>query len=311
MTVSAERFGRVAVLMGGWSAEREISLQSGKAVLEALLAEGVDAVGIDVDRNIAARLAEGGFSRAFNILHGRGGEDGVIQGLLEVLDLPYTGSGVKASAIAMDKVMSKRLWSAQGLPTPAFMPLDADTEWSAVVEALGLPLIVKPACEGSSIGMSIVESEADLPAARRRASEQPGEAFAEQWIDGEEYTVTIIGDAALPAIRLETPHAFYDYAAKYQSDDTRYLCPCGLSAAEEQRLGELSLAAFRALGARGWGRVDLMRDKQGAFWLIELNTIPGMTTHSLAPKAARAAGMSFEQLVMRILSTSDGRTANG
>ncbi len=311
MRVDPADFGRVAVLMGGWSSEREISLQSGEAVLAALLTEGVDAVGVDVDRAIASRLAGGGFSRAFNILHGRGGEDGVIQGLLEVLELPFTGSGVKASAIAMDKMVSKRLWEAQGLPTPPSLPLCAQTDWSAVVDALGLPVIVKPAEEGSSIGMTIVRAQADLPAAWRRASRRAGEVFAEKWIDGEEYTVTILGNAALPAIRLETSHEFYDYAAKYQSEDTRYLCPCGLSASEERELGELALTAFRALGAEGWGRVDLMRDERGDFWLIELNTIPGMTAHSLAPKAARAAGMSFEQLAMRILATSLRGKADG
>ena len=308
MTLDA---GRVAVLMGGWSGEREISLQSGTAVLEALQRQGVDAHGIDVDHAVASVLADGRFDHVFNVLHGRGGEDGVIQGLLEVLELPYTGSGVKASALAMDKVLSKQIWRAAGLPVPDFVELTRESDPAAVVEALGLPLIVKPVAEGSSLGMTLVRDVAELPDAWRKAVATGGAVFAEQWIDGEEYTVGVLGARALPAIRLETPHAFYDFAAKYQAEDTRYLCPCGLVADDEARLAETALAAFRILGARDWGRVDFMRSRDGRFWLIELNTIPGMTTHSLVPKAAAAAGMGFDELVSDILLTSIRRVNDG
>ncbi len=311
MTAVTLDAGRVAVLMGGWSGEREISLQSGAAVLEALQRCGVDAHGIDVDHRIARVLVDGGFDHAFNVLHGRGGEDGVIQGLLEVLELPYTGSGVKASALAMDKVLSKKVWRASGLPAPDYVELTRDSDPAAVVEKLGLPLIVKPVAEGSSLGMSLVHDAADLPDAWQQAAATGGAVFAEQWIEGEEYTVAVLGERALPAIRLETPHAFYDYDAKYQAEDTRYVCPCGLDADEEARLASLALAAFKALGARDWGRVDFMRSHDGDFWLIELNTIPGMTSHSLVPKAAAAAGMGFDELVSDILLTSLGRVSNG
>lgn len=304
-------FGRVAVLMGGWSAEREVSLQSGAEVLQALQSTGVNAQKVDVNKDIAALLLKEKFDRAFNILHGPGGEDGVIQGLLEVIGLPYTGSGVKASAIAMDKIVSKRIWRSAGLPTPEFMRLTETSDWNDVVKTLGLPLIVKPVSEGSSIGMTLVEYEADLPAAWQTAQQQANEVFAEKWIAGEEYTAAILGDRVLPAIRLSTPHRFYDYEAKYEAEDTQYLCPCGLSAVEEAELAELSLTAFQMIGASGWGRVDLMRDREGGFWLIEVNTIPGMTSHSLVPKAAKQAGIDFQGLVQRVLATSLTEEANG
>ncbi len=303
MPVTAERFGKVAVLMGGWSAEREVSLKSGAAVLAGLQARGIDVDGVDVDRKVCKVLMQGGYDRVFNILHGRGGEDGAIQGLLEVLDIPCTGSNTTASAIAMDKIISKRIWRSAGLPTPAFMRLTVDTDWQEVVRALGLPLIVKPVSEGSSIGMFKVEQADALPGAWEQASRY-GEVFAEQWIAGEEYTVAILQEEALPVIRLQTPHEFYDFDAKYEADDTQYHCPCGLAPDQEASMQKLALAAFRTLGASGWGRVDIMRDSHGKDWLIELNTVPGMTSHSLVPKAAKAAGIGFDELTERILETS-------
>ncbi len=296
-----EVFGRVAVLMGGWSAEREISLRGGKAVLEALRAKGVDAVGVDVDRNIDQTLRAGRFDRVFNLLHGPGGEDGVIQGLLDILALPYTGSGVAASALTMDKAMTKRVWQSAGLPTPPFRELGPDSDWHGVVAALGLPLIVKPACEGSSIGMSKVMTLEALPAAWEKAARTGHPVFAEKWIRGGEYTVAIVGNQALPLIKVETPRSFYDFEAKYSSDHTQYLCPCGLDYVEEDVLQKLSLEAFRLLGCTGWGRVDLMLDKNNQPWLIEVNTVPGMTSHSLVPKAAAAIGVDFATLVLHIL----------
>jgi len=296
-------FGKVAVLMGGWSAERAVSLNSGQAVLDALLRQGVNAHGIDVHRpQIVNELQQGGFDRVFNILHGPGGEDGIIQGLLEVLGLPCTGSGVMASALAMDKLRSKQLLEGAGIPTPAWLILEADTEPGWVEASLGLPVMVKPALEGSSIGMSKVDDADALPAAYREAAAFQGKVLAERWIEGEEYTVAILGDTPLPVIGLETPREFYDYEAKYQADDTRYLCPCGLPAEEELRLQRLALAAFQALGARGWGRVDILCDPDGTPYVIELNTVPGMTDHSLVPMAARAAGIEFDELVVRILA---------
>lgn len=300
-------FGKVAVLMGGWSAERAVSLNSGRAVLDALLRQGVNALGIDVRRPaVIDELRQGGFDRAFNILHGPGGEDGVIQGLLDVLGLPCTGSGVLASALAMDKLRSKQLLEGAGIPTPAWMILEADTEPGLVEATLGLPVMVKPALEGSSIGMSKVDDADALAVAYREAAAFAGEVLAERWVGGKEYTVAILGDAPLPVICLETPREFYDYEAKYQADDTRYLCPCGLPEEEEQRLQRLALAAFHALGARGWGRVDILCDPDGTPWVIELNTVPGMTDHSLVPMAAQAAGIDFDELVVRILAQTIG-----
>ena len=304
MDKESTRFGKVAVLYGGWAAERPVSLKSGAAVLAALQESGVDAQGIDVDRNILSVLQAGHYDRVFNILHGRGGEDGVIQGALELLDLPYTGCGVKASAISMDKLMTKRLWLGAGLPTPNYRVLTAETDFEAVVEELGLPLIVKPASEGSSIGISKVTEAAALKLAYEAAAKSDPVVIVEQWITGAEYTAGILAGEPLPLIRIEVPGVLYDYDAKYISNDTRYFCPCGLSEAEEQAMRNLALTAFAALGGQGWGRVDMMRDQQGKAWLIEVNTNPGMTDHSLVPMAARAVGMDFKALVLRILETT-------
>jgi D-alanine-D-alanine ligase len=298
-----EAFGKVAVLMGGWSSERAVSLKSGNAVLAALQQRGVDAHGIDVQREtVLQELARGQFDRVFIVLHGPGGEDGVIQGALEILGLPYTGSGVMASALAMDKLRTKQLLEGANLPTPKYMLLDQDTNLNYVVADLGLPLMVKPALEGSSIGMTKVEEENQIELAYQSAAQFVGEVFAEQWITGKEYTIAILGEDALPVIRLETPHKFYDYDAKYVADDTKYLCPCGLAPEQEAQLQRLALAAFKAIGAEGWGRVDILCDQSGKPYIIELNTVPGMTDHSLVPMAARVRGMEFDELVYRILA---------
>lgn len=303
LSLSPEAFGKVAVLMGGWSAEREVSLKSGGAVLAALQRRGVNAHGVDVQREtVLQQLQRGSFDRVFIILHGPGGEDGVIQGALEILGLPYTGSGVMASALAMDKLRTKLLLEAANLPTPKYMSLDQDTDLNYVVAELGLPLMVKPALEGSSIGMSKVEDEKQMEAAYQTAAGFEGAVFAEQWIIGKEYTVAILGDEALPVIRLETPRTFYDYDAKYLTNDTQYHCPCGLSMEQEAQLQRLALAAFKVVGAEGWGRVDILTDQAGKPYIIELNTVPGMTDHSLVPMAARVRGMEFDELVYRILA---------
>lgn len=299
------RFGKVAVLFGGTSAEREVSLKSGRAVLAALLRGGVDAHGVDVvDNTILETLRTGGFARVFIVLHGRGGEDGVIQGALETLGLPYTGSGVLGSALGMDKVRTKQIWQAAGLPTPKFLLLESEADLGRVETELGFPVMIKPAHEGSSIGMSKVERAEDVLAAWRTAMQYDRAVLAECWISGHEYTASMLGEQALPLIRLETPHAFYDYQAKYFADDTRYHCPCGLPEVEELQLRALARRAFRAVAARGWGRVDFMCDHNGRPYLIEVNTVPGMTDHSLVPMAARAAGIDFDALVLRILEDS-------
>jgi D-alanine-D-alanine ligase len=304
-TTSDVDFGKVAVLMGGHSAEREISLQSGSAVLKALRAAGIDAHGLDAgDRGLVAALADGGYARVFIALHGRGGEDGVIQGLLDVLGLPYTGSGVLGSALAMDKLRTKQVWDSAGIPTPAFSVLRDAADLDAVQDTTGFPVIVKPSHEGSSIGISRVETEAGLQAAWQLALRYDTEVLAEQWIEGVEYTAGILATDVLPLIRLETPNTFYDYAAKYEADTTRYLIPCGLDQDLEQQLREHAWAAFRATGASGWGRVDFMLDAAGQPWFIEVNTVPGLTDHSLVPMAAGAAGMDFTRLVCRILETT-------
>lgn len=296
-------FGRVAVLMGGTAAEREISLKSGGAVLAALRVRGVDAHEVDVrGPEVLDQLR--GFDRGFVALHGRGGEDGVMQGALELLGLPYTGSGVLASALAMDKLASKRMWIGAGLPTPDYRVLGPDSDFEQVAEDLGLPLMVKPVHEGSSIGMSKVTAAKDLAAAYQQAVQYDAVVIAEAFVDGEEYTVGILGQTPLPLIRLNTPRSFYDFTAKYDADDTRYECPTGLPEKIEAPLQTLAVDAFNALGASGWGRVDLMRDAQGMPWLIELNTIPGLTDHSLVPMAAEQAGLGFEDLVWRILETT-------
>ena len=302
---SAEHFGKVAVLMGGRSAEREISLQSGAAVLRALQQRGVDAHAVDTgDGDFVQQLSEGGFSRAFNSLHGRGGEDGVVQGLLLGLGIPCTGSGVLGSALAMDKLRTKQLWEGVNLPTPAFVMLCSDADLPSAVEQLGFPMILKPSHEGSSIGMARVEHEDELHQAWQDADRYDHEVLAERWVEGAEYTAAIVGDTLLPLIRLETPRKFYDYEAKYKADSTRYHCPCGLPQEQEEALQLLSKQAFDAVGATGWGRVDLFLDAANHPWLIEVNTVPGMTDHSLVPMAAKAFGWDFGELVWRILETS-------
>lgn len=302
----ASALGKVAVLLGGRAAEREISLKSGSAVLAALLRRGVDAHAIDPDERVLEHLLAGGFDRAFIILHGRGGEDGQIQGALETIGMPYTGSGVLGSALGMDKYRCKLVWTGLGLPTAESVLLRAESDLAAA-EALGFPLMIKPVHEGSSIGMARVDDLASLANAWRSASQYDALVLAERWIEGAEYTCAILGHEALPMIRLETPHLFYDYDAKYHADSTRYLCPCGLAEAREAELRELALRAFDAVGASGWGRVDLMVDRHGRPFLLEINTVPGMTDHSLVPMAARAAGIDFDSLVTRILETSLAR----
>ena len=302
-------FGKVAVLMGGWSAEREISLLSGRAVLQALKENNIDAHGIDVDRDIASVLGAGDYDSALIMLHGRGGEDGAMQGLLEVMGLPYTGSGILGSALAMDKLRCKQLWAAEGFPTPEFMPIETEQDADVAMVKLGLPLIVKPALEGSSIGMSKVEAETEMLPAFDKARACKGAIIAERWITGAEYTAAIINRKVLPLIRLETDRKFYDYIAKYESDDTRYICPCGLDAPVEQELGAIMLDAFDAIGASGWGRVDFLLDTDGRPWLIEANTVPGMTSHSLVPMAAKQAGIGFDELVIEILRSGHERQA--
>ncbi|MBB3330024.1 D-alanine-D-alanine ligase [Halomonas campaniensis] len=296
--------GRVAVIYGGHSAEREVSLKSGAAVLAALQRAGVDAIGYDPADGGLVGLEALAPDRVFIALHGRGGEDGTLQGALELLGIPYTGSGVLASALGMDKQRTKLVWQALRLPTPESVMLGPDADWQAVVERLGLPLIVKPVHEGSTLGISIVDSAEALAAAYREAARFDARVMAERFIQGEEYTVSLLGDEVLPAIRVEVPGGFYDYDAKYLSNDTRYHLPCGLPAAEEAMLAELSREAFLAIGAEGWGRVDVMRDGAGRFWLIEVNTSPGMTDHSLVPQSAAHAGIDFEALVLRILATT-------
>ncbi len=294
--------GKVAVLMGGKSAEREISLLSGAGVLKALRAKKVDAHAFDPAERDLAELKRDGFTRCFIALHGRGGEDGTVQGALEVMGIPYTGSGVTGSAIAIDKWRSKMIWMAGGLPTPRYRVLQAQDDWAAVAQDLGLPLIVKPANEGSTLGLTKVTAVAHLPAAYELAAKKYRDtALAETFVDGPEYTAGILGDSVLPLIRIEAPQGNYDYHHKYFSDDTKYLCPCGLPPQEEAPLRALSLEAFKLLGCSGWGRVDLMLDKAGKPWLLEVNTAPGMTGHSLVPMAARVAGLSYEDLCLKIL----------
>ncbi len=291
-------------MMGGSSAEREISLQSGQAVFEALQRQKVDAHIVDPREDLMMQLATGNFDRVFIALHGRGGEDGLMQGLLDTLEIPYTGSGVLGSSLAMDKCRSKRIWQSHEIPTPAFVELNEHSDWQAVVEYLGLPLIVKPVREGSSYGASKVKESGEMESAWRQAREYDARVMAESWITGNEYTVPILGDEILPMIRLETPREFYDYEAKYIADTTQYHCPCGLDADVENELGKLAFAAFKALDASGWGRVDFMLDTEGNPWLIEVNTIPGMTSHSLVPMSAKQAGMSFDDLTLKILAAS-------
>lgn len=296
------RYGRVAVLMGGTSAEREVSLQSGANVLEALQAAGLDAFAVDGIPALRELLRAGAVDRVFNILHGHrgGGEDGVLQGLLEAYGLPYTGSDVLGSALSMDKIRSKQVWIALGLPTPRYRRLHKGADLQAAAREIGLPVIVKPACEGSSVGVSRVFDAADLDEAVALAARYPGELLMEQLIEGDELTVAVLDGQALPSIQIVPVGAWYDYEAKYVSDETRYLCP-GLDGEAERELGTLACAAFEALGCRGWGRVDVMRDRTGCNWLLEVNTAPGMTSHSLVPKAAARAGIGFQALCLRLL----------
>jgi len=294
--------GKVAVLLGGTSAEREISLMSGNGVLKALRAKGVDAHAFDPGERDLAELKRERYARCFIALHGRGGEDGTLQGALEMMGIPYTGSGVLGSAIAMDKWRTKMIWIASGLPTPRYRILTATDDWSAVARELGLPLIVKPANEGSTLGLTKVTAPAQLPAAYELAARKYRDiALAESFVEGPEYTASILGEQALPLIRIEAPQGNYDYQHKYFSDETRYLCPCGLPAEKETAFKALALRAFTLAGCSGWGRVDLMLDGAGEPWLLEINTSPGMTGHSLVPMAARAAGLSYEDLCLRIL----------
>lgn len=298
-----ERYGRVAVLLGGRSAEREVSLLSGQAVLEGLLGMGVNAFAIDAGEDLLAQLQAEKVDRVFNVLHGRGGEDGVLQGLLEYMQVPYTGSGVLASALAMDKVKTKLIWQQYGLSTPGFSALTAETDFERLIEELKT-VVVKPSHEGSSIGMSIVDNAHNLRKAFETASVYDADVMAEQYIVGAEFTVPFIGDQILPAIQLSTPHQFYDYDAKYKANDTQYVCPAPLSDTKSRELENICRQAFTSIGATGWGRVDVMQDESGRFWLLELNTVPGMTSHSLVPMSAKEVGLSFGDLVLKILDTS-------
>ena len=299
--MNAADFGKVAVLMGGPSAERDVSLNSGARVLAALKASDVDAHGIDADPTVLKQLREEQFDCAFIVLHGRWGEDGVIQGALEVLGIPYTGSGVLASALAMDKWRSKLILRQAGIPTADFELVKSISDLPGVAERLGLPLFIKPSREGSSIGTAKVHNLEEMEQAWRKAREFDDDVLAETWIDGPELTAAILGDQVLPLIRIEAASGFYDYDAKYVGDDTRYHCPTGLSAETEQQVSQWAKQAFDVLGCRGWGRVDFMLNKDNKPFVLEANTIPGMTDHSLVPMAAKSAGMDFQQLTLRIL----------
>jgi len=298
--MNVKDFGKVAVLLGGKSAEREVSLNSGSRVLAALQRQGVDAHAFDPAERKLDELT--GFDRAFIALHGRYGEDGTIQGALELMHIPYTGSGVMASAVGMDKWRTKLLWRSVGLAIPDYVMLDGNSDLPSVEKRLGLPLFVKPACEGSSIGVSKVRNPGELEAAYLDAVRHDPLVIAEQGVLGGEYTVAILGNEALPIIKIEPTTEFYDYEAKYLRDDTAYRCPCGLSEAREFELRTRALEAFRVLGCRGWGRVDFLMDEQGSAYFLEVNTSPGMTDHSLVPMAARVAGISYDDLVVRVLS---------
>jgi len=301
-----EVFGRVAVLMGGSAAERPVSLRSGAAVYEALLRKGVDAIAVDVTASPIDALTGMKVDRVFNIIHGRGGEDGELQALLDVMGLPYTGSGVLASALAMDKLRTKLCWQGYGLVTPKWFLLKDENDIDTCIETLGFPVIVKPAQEGSSIGMSKANSREELVKALQVALEFNCDVYAESWVTGKEYTVAVINDQALPVIRLETPNAFYDYEAKYNATTTQYHCPAGLTEEQEQFVRNLAVTASQVIGAKGWARVDVFIDDLGQYQLIEINTVPGMTDHSLVPMAAKQAGIEFDELVWRVLETSLG-----
>jgi len=299
----AKQFGRVAVVMGGRSAERDVSLDSGRNVLAALKARGVDAHGVDGIPALLDALRAGHFARVFNILHGRGGEDGVLQGALQSLGVPCTGSSVLGSALSMDKIRTKQVWEALGLPTPGYVRHIAGDDIGAAIAHVGLPAVVKPSHEGSSVGITRVRAQSDLAEAVKLAARYDGELVIEQMIEGDEYTVGILQGEALPSIHIVPKAEFYDYHAKYVAEDTQYICP-GLDAAGEKEIRALALVAFNAAGCSGWGRVDVMRNGAGKLFLLEVNTTPGMTSHSLVPKAARAVGIPFEELCWRILETS-------
>lgn len=302
--VAPGRYGRVAVLMGGDSAEREISLLSGTAVLESLRRSGVDATGVDgTGRELLQRLLAEDYDRVFIMLHGRKGEDGKMQGALELLQMPYTGSGVLASALAMDKVRCKRIWQSLGLDTPPFVVLTEASDWQAVLDTLGT-VFVKPVKEGSSIGISRAATADAVEKAYWQAREYDSCVIAERYIEGPEYTVAILGDRVLPSVGMQAASEFYDYHAKYFSEETRYACPSGLVPEAEARLADLAKQAYDAIGCTGWGRVDVMSDVEGGFWLLEVNTVPGMTGHSLVPMAAKAAGLGFDDLALEILASS-------
>ncbi|KDN15727.1 D-alanine--D-alanine ligase [Snodgrassella communis] len=295
-------FGKVAVLMGGFSSEREVSLASGAAILTALKSRGIDAQAFDPSEQPLSELVSSGFTRAFNILHGSYGEDGVVQGALEALGIPYTGCGVAASALGMDKFRSRLVWQGVGLPCVPFIVLRDDSDFAAVEKELGLPLFVKPAAEGSSVGVIKIKQTGELAQIYQQLKQFHGEILAERAIEGGEYTCGILGEQVLPSIRIVPATEFYDYEAKYHRDDTKYLCPADLTASDEQYMRDLTARAFKALGGRGWGRVDFLRDVDGAIYILEVNTVPGMTAHSLVPKAAREIGLSFEDLCVEILS---------
>lgn len=299
-----EQFGRVAVLMGGNAAERPVSLKSGAAVLEALQRKGVNVTGIDVTGNVLDVLKDRTFERVFNIIHGRGGEDGELQAVLEVMGIPYTGSGILASALSMDKLRTKLCWLGYGLPTPNWHLLKTEADLDECEAKLGFPVIVKPAQEGSSIGISKANNRDELRHALREAAQYQCDVYAEAWVSGKEYTVGYLDGIALPVIRLETPNAFYDFEAKYNANTTQYHCPCGLPEAKENELRRLAVKASEVIGVKGWARVDVFIDESGQPQLIEINTVPGMTDHSLVPMAAKQAGIGFDDLVWRILATS-------
>jgi D-alanine-D-alanine ligase len=298
------RIGKVAVLMGGPSAEREISLISGKAVLTALKEKRVDAHAFDPAERDLFELRREGFERVFIALHGRFGEDGTVQGALEVLGIPYTGSGVMASALAMDKWRTKLVWEASGIPTPRYAMVRADSDWERLVRALGLPLIVKPAREGSTLGITKVRAAVDMKPAYEFAARFDELVIAEEFVEGQELTASILGDTALPLVRIEAPGGNYDYQNKYFTDDTKYHCPAGIRAEVEEEIRRVALKSFRVLGCRGWGRADVMLRPDGSYSFLEMNTSPGMTGHSLVPMAARAAGMSYPDLCVRILENA-------
>lgn len=302
MNFTNTQFGKVAVLMGGTSAEREISLISGQTVLDALLTQGIDAHKVDVAEDVAAQLIAGQFERAFIMLHGRGGEDGQIQGLLKSMGIPFTGSDITGAVLSMNKRLSKQVWSGQGLPTAEYVTVSTESDVDAVIEQVGLPLIIKPVNEGSSIGMAKVSTVEQLAEAIANACQYDSEVIAEKWINGPEFTVALLAGDALPMIRLKTPNEFYDYEAKYTANTTEYLCPCGLTEQEESDCKALAIEAFNALRMSGWGRIDMMKDANDQFYLLEANSVPGMTDHSLVPMAAAHAGLSFDELVKAILT---------